>query len=240
MATWGYVRPEKQTVGDQHRGAATVAKPLNSTRRTWTTLEYRPSLRPVTDGPGRYAHSYGSEGWGFESFRTRQARAIWARSSSLLANGFAKSRRVTSRDQPAPLRGAGSCAPRAGLCLGRPARRARAGPAGSSTAVTRLGSFSAQWIGSGCGRGPHGRRWMRGQRDPRACRPPLAAGFAPISEAKAIRRHRPRRYPPSSALRASHQHRAIRSDDRAATHEGQRDGHPGLPETWRPGPLAET
>src|SRR5882724_1748448 len=65
MATWGYVRPEKQTVGDQHRGAATVAntvaKPLNSTRRTWTTLEYRPSLRPVTDGPGRCAHSYGSD-----------------------------------------------------------------------------------------------------------------------------------------------------------------------------------
>ena len=68
MATWGYVRPEKQTVGNQHRGAATVAKtvakPLNSTRRTWTTLEYRPSLRPVTDGPGRCAHSYGSEGQG--------------------------------------------------------------------------------------------------------------------------------------------------------------------------------
>ena len=75
MAAWGYVRPEKQTVGDQHRGAATVAKtvakPLNSTRRTWTTLEYRPSLRPVTDGLGRCAHSYGSEGWGFESLRAR-------------------------------------------------------------------------------------------------------------------------------------------------------------------------
>ena len=61
-ANWGYVRPEKQTVGDQRRGAATVAKPLNNTRRTWTTLEYRPSPRPVTDGPGRLAHSYGSEG----------------------------------------------------------------------------------------------------------------------------------------------------------------------------------
>ena len=68
-ANWGYVRPEKQTVGDQRRGAATVAKtvakPLNSTRRTWTTLEYQPSLRPVTDGPGRCAHSYGSDSQGF-------------------------------------------------------------------------------------------------------------------------------------------------------------------------------
>ena len=54
--------PEKQTVEDQCRSAATVAKPLNSTRRTWTTLEYRPSLRPLTDGPGRLAHSHGSEG----------------------------------------------------------------------------------------------------------------------------------------------------------------------------------
>jgi hypothetical protein len=49
---------------DQRRSVATiaktVAKALNSTRRTWTTLEYRPSLRPVTDGPGRVAHSYGS------------------------------------------------------------------------------------------------------------------------------------------------------------------------------------
>ena len=39
--------PEKQTVEDQCRSAATVAKtaakPLNNTRRTWTTLEYRPS-----------------------------------------------------------------------------------------------------------------------------------------------------------------------------------------------------
>jgi len=68
--------PEKQTVEDQYRSAATVAKtvakPLNNTRRTWTTLEYRPSPRPVTDGPGRRAHSYGSEGWGFESLRARQ------------------------------------------------------------------------------------------------------------------------------------------------------------------------
>jgi hypothetical protein len=61
-ANWGYVRPEKQTVEDQRRSAATVARPLNNTRRTWTTLEYRPGPRPVTDGPGRLAHSYGSEG----------------------------------------------------------------------------------------------------------------------------------------------------------------------------------
>ena len=51
-----------QAVGDQRRGAATVAKPLNSTRHTWTTLEYRPSPQTPTDGPGRLAHSCGSEG----------------------------------------------------------------------------------------------------------------------------------------------------------------------------------
>jgi hypothetical protein len=43
MATWGYVRPEKQTVEDQRRSAATVAKPLKNTRRTWTTLEIGPA-----------------------------------------------------------------------------------------------------------------------------------------------------------------------------------------------------
>ena len=39
--------PEKQTVEDQYRSAATVAKtvakPLNSTRRTWTTLDIGPA-----------------------------------------------------------------------------------------------------------------------------------------------------------------------------------------------------
>src|SRR6516165_6562931 len=44
--------------------AKTVAKPLDGARRMWTTLEYRPSLRPVTDGPGRLAHCYGLEGRG--------------------------------------------------------------------------------------------------------------------------------------------------------------------------------
>ena len=56
--------PEKQTVMDQRRSAATVAttvtKPSDGARRIWTTLECRPSLRRVTDGPGRLAHSYGS------------------------------------------------------------------------------------------------------------------------------------------------------------------------------------
>ena len=42
--------------------AKTVAKPLDGARRMWTTLEYRPSPRPVADGPGRLAHSYGSDG----------------------------------------------------------------------------------------------------------------------------------------------------------------------------------
>ena len=42
--------------------ALRYAKPLDGTRRMWTTLEYWPSPRPVMDGPGRLAHSYGSEG----------------------------------------------------------------------------------------------------------------------------------------------------------------------------------
>ena len=87
-ANWGYARPEKQTVGDQLRGAATVAEPLNSARRTWTILEYRPSPRPVTDGPGRCAHSYGSEGWGFESLRPRRC---FRRPSLILRGGAGRS-----------------------------------------------------------------------------------------------------------------------------------------------------
>ena len=65
MATWGYVRPEKQTVEDPPLGgdcSNTVAKPLDNARRTWTTLEYRPSAQTATDGPGQCAHSYGLEG----------------------------------------------------------------------------------------------------------------------------------------------------------------------------------
>jgi len=67
MAPLGYVQPEKQTVEEQRRTAATVAKtvakPLENARRTWTTLKYRPSARTATDGSGQLAHSYGSEGW---------------------------------------------------------------------------------------------------------------------------------------------------------------------------------
>jgi hypothetical protein len=67
-ATLGYVRPEKQTVGDQRQGAVTVANtvakpPYNACPRR-TDLECRPSTRTMTDGPGRCAHSYGSEGCG--------------------------------------------------------------------------------------------------------------------------------------------------------------------------------
>ena len=36
--------------------------PLDDAQGRWTTLEYRPSARTATDGPGRLAHSYGSEG----------------------------------------------------------------------------------------------------------------------------------------------------------------------------------
>lgn len=53
-------------VVDQRRTAATLAKtvpkPLDGARRAWTTLEFRPSPRPVTDDPGRLAHTCGSEG----------------------------------------------------------------------------------------------------------------------------------------------------------------------------------
>ena len=56
----------KQTVGDQCRSTATVAntvaKPLDNACPVRTALEYRPSLRPVMDGLGRCAHSYGSDG----------------------------------------------------------------------------------------------------------------------------------------------------------------------------------
>ena len=41
-ANLAYATPEKQTVEDHHPSAATVAKPLDGARRTWTTQEYRP------------------------------------------------------------------------------------------------------------------------------------------------------------------------------------------------------
>ena len=57
----GYVQPESQTVENQRRSAATlaktVAKPLDDARRAWTTLEYRPSPQTATDYPERLAHS---------------------------------------------------------------------------------------------------------------------------------------------------------------------------------------
>jgi hypothetical protein len=70
-----YVRPEKQTVEDRSRSAMTaantVAKRLDNACPVRTTLECRPSARTATDGPGRCAHSNGSEGWEFESLRAR-------------------------------------------------------------------------------------------------------------------------------------------------------------------------
>ena len=51
--------------GQSHQAATvanTVAETLDSARRTWAIPEYRSSPRPVTDGPGQCAHSYGSEG----------------------------------------------------------------------------------------------------------------------------------------------------------------------------------
>jgi hypothetical protein len=87
------------TVGDHRRSAATVAEPLDGARHTWTTLEYRPSLRPVTDGPGRVAHSYGTDalipvvrGLGLGAGRTNQqaGRLICARICARDAAGHAE------------------------------------------------------------------------------------------------------------------------------------------------------
>jgi hypothetical protein len=59
----------------QHRSAATAANTAataaDNTCQVSTTVEYRPSAQTRTDDPGRCAHSYGSEGWGFESLRAR-------------------------------------------------------------------------------------------------------------------------------------------------------------------------
>src|SRR6266568_9311924 len=66
-ANLAYVRPEKRTVGTNTASAATVAntvaKPLDNACPVRTTLECRPSTRTATDGSGRCAHSYGSEGY---------------------------------------------------------------------------------------------------------------------------------------------------------------------------------
>jgi hypothetical protein len=49
--------------------ANTAAKPLDDPRRGLTAVECPPSVRTAADASGRPAHSYGSEGWGFESLR---------------------------------------------------------------------------------------------------------------------------------------------------------------------------
>jgi hypothetical protein len=59
--------------------ANTAAVAIASYRREATRLEHRPSRRPPLDGPGQSAHSYGSEGRGFESLRARPAHRPVAR-----------------------------------------------------------------------------------------------------------------------------------------------------------------
>lgn len=58
-------RPENWKVGNQSANVATTAKPaaipLDNTRHRWTTLEDRPSRWITPDGPGRFAHYYGSD-----------------------------------------------------------------------------------------------------------------------------------------------------------------------------------
>src|SRR5215475_7651588 len=51
--------------------ANTAAMAADNTCQAWTTVEYRPCAQTAADGTGRCAHSYGSEGWGFESLRAR-------------------------------------------------------------------------------------------------------------------------------------------------------------------------
>jgi len=111
--------------------ANTVAKPLDDACQVWTTLEHRPWAPTPLGDPGRLAQNYGSEGWGFESLRARPAQ----RPSRPSAAAFLLTDLLTAGSSPAgiksaPLRGAGSGAPRAGLWpWGGPARRARAVPA---------------------------------------------------------------------------------------------------------------
>ena len=112
----GICPARKQTVEDRRHPAATVAntaaKPLDGARRTWTTLEYRPSPQPVTDGPGRLAHSYGSDA-------RRPGRPV-------------------VQDEGAAIRGHGgtTCDPRA-IASGRP--RSRTGSHGHSTVAGTKG-----------------------------------------------------------------------------------------------------
>lgn len=42
--------------------ANTAAMTADNARQVWTTPEYRPSAQTTVDGPGRCAHSYGTEG----------------------------------------------------------------------------------------------------------------------------------------------------------------------------------
>jgi hypothetical protein len=56
-------------VEDQRQGAVivanTVAKPLDKARPMRAAVECRPSAATATDGPGRSAYSYGSDGGGY-------------------------------------------------------------------------------------------------------------------------------------------------------------------------------
>jgi hypothetical protein len=49
--------------GNNATVANTVAKPLDKARPMRTAVECPPSTGTAMDGPGRCAHSYGSESW---------------------------------------------------------------------------------------------------------------------------------------------------------------------------------
>jgi len=66
---------------DQWRSAATAAMTADIACHVWTTLEYRPSAQTVTDGPGRLAHSCGTEG---PMVRARAGSQAWQARGELL------------------------------------------------------------------------------------------------------------------------------------------------------------
>jgi hypothetical protein len=61
----GICHAEEQTIEDQRRSIATVAKtaakPLDNTGPEWTAMECRPIARTAVDDSGRCAYSYGSD-----------------------------------------------------------------------------------------------------------------------------------------------------------------------------------
>src|ERR1022692_110881 len=60
-STWATAGPQVAATTFASRCSTAAKAPVSYRRRT-TGLEHRPSGRPLLDGPGHSAHSYGSEG----------------------------------------------------------------------------------------------------------------------------------------------------------------------------------